>query len=90
MQPAGQRTFGPQRAGFARQIGEDDLRNVRGQAGVARDLADGNGINQVNMPRDQSGKGIKRGRDGHNERSDSRRIHRARSWRSLAGGAGND
>ncbi len=40
-----------QAAGFARKIGENHLRHVLGEVGVARDLPQRRGKNQVDVPR---------------------------------------
>jgi hypothetical protein len=57
MKPAGERTFGAERPGLAGEIGEDRLRDVGRQAGIAGDFAEGDGINEVEVPPDQLGEG---------------------------------
>jgi hypothetical protein len=58
MEPAGEGTLGTQQTGFARKIQENCLRYVSGQPGVSCDLANRNGINEVNVPPNQFGKRV--------------------------------
>ena len=46
-----------QRTSLARQIGENHLRHVLGEVGVASDLPHRGGVNQVDVPRDEFAEG---------------------------------
>ena len=56
VKPAGQRGAARERGGLARKVGENRLGHVLRQVGVAVDLPQRRGIDQVDVPTHQFGK----------------------------------
>lgn len=58
IEPAAEVGAAGERRGFAREIDEDALGGIMGQVSIAGNLAESDGINEIDVPADQFGEGF--------------------------------